>query len=286
MNYISRDDAGFPRSLLHITDPPDGLYIEGTLPSADEYTYICIIGSRKHTSYGKSACHHIIEGLAGYPIVIVSGLAYGIDYEAHTSALSHNIKTIAFPGSGLDPTVLYPRRHHTLAQKIIKTGGAIISEFEPTTPAGQWTFPRRNRLMAGISDAIIVIEAHEKSGTKITAGYAADYGKELMAVPGSIFSSASRGTATLIKDGALPITSADDVLEILGFHKRESPQTLPLRTMSDTEERILNMCTQPISRSALMRHINIPLHEITALLSQLEIEGYLDEKDGMYMRVG
>lgn len=285
MYSISRNDSTYPPALQHIPDPPEKLYVRGTLPDCREYTTICIVGSRKHTQYGKAVCEHLIKGLAGYPIVIVSGMAYGIDYEAHCAALENNLISIAFPGSGLDQSVLYPRRHIGLADHIIESGGALVSAYEPHTEAAQWTFPERNRIMAGYSDIVIVIEAYEKSGTKITAGYAADYGKELLAVPGSIFSSASRGTCTLIQDGATPIASSDDILRIAGFHKRNMPRMLPLRAMSNTEERILNMCTQPITRSALMRKINIPLHEITALLSQLEIEGYLDEKNGVYMRV-
>src|SRR3989344_5297892 len=152
--------GNFPPQLLEIPQPPKELFI---------------VGSRKYTTYGKEACEKLIEGLRGYPIVIVSGLALGIDSIAHKKALDVGLTTIAFPGSGLDPKVLYPATNAHLAERIVEAGGAVISEFEPDFRATPWSFPQRNRLMAGISDAVLVIEAEQKSGTLITSRLATEY---------------------------------------------------------------------------------------------------------------
>ena len=176
-----------PPQLLEIPQPPKTLYIRGTLPSQDAI-YLAVVGSRKYTSYGRDICEKLVRGLAGYPVIIVSGLALGIDTIAHKTAMSVGLTTIAFPGSGLDNSVLYPRTNLSLAQEIINAGGCLISEMQPTERATLYSFPQRNRLMAGISKAVLIIEAEEKSGTLITARMALDYNRDVLAVPGSIFS--------------------------------------------------------------------------------------------------
>ena len=171
--------AEFPESLKEIPQVPEKLYIVGTLPDPHAYYYLSVVGSRKYTSYGREAAERIIKGLAGYPIVIVSGLATGIDGIAHRAALDAGLLTVAFPGSGLDASVLYPRTNLALAKEIVEAGGALVSEFEPNFRAAPWTFPQRNRLMAGISQGTLVIEAEERSGTLITARLAVEYNKNV-----------------------------------------------------------------------------------------------------------
>ncbi|NCU28960.1 MAG: DNA-protecting protein DprA, partial [Candidatus Moranbacteria bacterium] len=172
----------FPPQLLEIPQPPKNLYIRGKLPDPD-LTYLAIVGSRNYTSYGKDICEKLIKGLKGYPIVIVSGLALGIDSIAHKMALSVGLKTIAFPGSGLSDKAIYPKTNIFLAQEIIENDGCLISEFEPDFISTLYSFPQRNRLMAGMSKAVLIIEAEEKSGTLITARLALDYNKDVLAVP-------------------------------------------------------------------------------------------------------
>src|SRR5258706_7241509 len=140
-----------PPKLVEIPEPPKRLYVRGN-SDIDGKKVLAVVGSRKHTSYGADVCRKLIASLQGLPVVIISGLAYGIDAIAHESALENNLTTIAFPGSGLSDTVLYPAQNRKLAKRIIEEGGALVSEFEPETKADVWTFPRRNRLMAGISD--------------------------------------------------------------------------------------------------------------------------------------
>ena len=174
--------SGILAPLLEIPEPPKQLYIEGTLPPPNT-VLLAVVGSRKYSSYGREACEELIAGLAGSPISIVSGLAIGMDTIAHKAALGAGLHTIAFPGSGLDRKVLHPRSNIHLAGQIVKSGGALVSEYEPTFPAAVYTFPRRNRIMAGLVKAVLVIEAGEKSGTRITARLATEYNREVLAVP-------------------------------------------------------------------------------------------------------
>ena len=189
-----------PALLKEIPKPPKKLYVRGTLPSL-ELKWLAVVGSRACSTYGRQVVRHLISALTGYPIVIVSGLAYGIDAEAHKAALDAGLLTVAIPGSGVDDRVLYPRAHVNLAKEILKAGGALVSEFEPLQKAADYTFPQRNRIMAGISHATLVIEAKEKSGSLITARLATDYNRELLVVPGSIFSEESKGTHQFLKLG-------------------------------------------------------------------------------------
>jgi len=205
----------FPRMLSEIDSKPNKLYIRGTLPN-ENTKILCIVGARHHSAYGEKVCKELIQGLKGYDICIVSGLAIGIDSIAHKAALDNGLKTIAFPGSGLDTSVMYPLRHRDLAQEIVDKGGALISEFSPLQKAMKWTFPQRNRLMAGISQAVLIIEAERKSGTLITSKYATEYNRDVGAVPGDIYSPLSEGPHMLIRLGATPITSSQDILELLG----------------------------------------------------------------------
>jgi len=150
----------FPKQILEIPQPPKNLFIEGVFPDSSK-TFLTVVGSRKYTSYGREVCEKLIEGLRGYPIVIVSGLALGLDSIAHRAAIKSGLQTIAFPGSGISRKVLYPATNVQLAEDIVKAGGALISEHEPDFRATIWSFPQRNRLMAGVSKATLIIEAEE-----------------------------------------------------------------------------------------------------------------------------
>jgi len=201
-----------PQLLKEIPDAPEYLYIRGTLPCLRKHIAIAVIGSRNHTPYGKRVCEEIIQGLSGYPIVIISGLAIGIDAIAHQAALDANLPCIAVPGSGLKEEVLYPKSNRHLAQKILKNNGCLLSEYEPDFKATRWSFPHRNRIMAGLAHGVLIIEARKKSGTSITAHLSLEYNRDVLAVPGSIFNLQSEGCNTLIQEGALPVMSAQDII--------------------------------------------------------------------------
>lgn len=279
MNIIKLKPEEFPSQLLEIPQPPKTLYIRGSMPDPD-LTYLAIVGSRNYTSYGKDICEKLIKGLKGYPIVIVSGLALGIDSIAHRTALNVGLKTIAFPGSGLDDKVIYPKTNIFLAKEIIENRGCLISEFEPNFISTLYSFPQRNRLMAGMSKAVLIIEAEEKSGTLITARLALDYNKDVLAVPGSAFSSNSNGTNWLIKQGATPITKSEDILEALGF-KIEKPELSDEEKYADCSKEeimVINLLREPRERDDLIREMKMDIARANALLSIMELKELIKEE--------
>lgn len=273
----------YPKALNEIPHPPKKLYVVGDVPD-DSYFFLTIVGSRKYTAYGKSVCEEIINGLKGYPIVIVSGLAMGIDTLAHECAMKAGLKTIAFPGSGLSKEVLYPRSNMNLAKRIVENGGCVISEFEPDVKAARWTFPQRNRLMAGISQAVLIIEAEEKSGTLITSKLAIDYNKEVMTVPGNIFSETSKGPHMLLRLGATPVTSYKDILTSFGLEEKDTDETIDTRDLSEDEIKVLQILRSPKTKDDLLGELGLPIQEANTLLSILEIKGLIKEELGEFRR--
>lgn len=275
----------FPKALFEIPQPPEGLYIKGEMPS-ENLIYLCIVGSRKHTTYGKDVCEKLIDGLKGYPIVIVSGLATGIDSIAHVSAMKAGLKTISFPGSGLSSDVIFPRANIRLAEEIANGNGCLISEFEPDFKATMYSFPQRNRLMAGMSKAVLIIEAEEKSGTLITARLALDYNRDVLVVPGSIFSPNSKATNRLIREGALPISSVEDLLQALGFElpDNEEKQAKLFADCSPDEKIVFDILREPTSRDELIREMNMPTPKANAILSIMEIKEMIKDNFGEIRR--
>ena len=262
----------FPELLKEITDPPKQLYIKGELPSSEDMKFLCVVGSRKYSPYGKEVCQKLIEGLSGYPIVIVSGLALGIDAIAHESALDAGLTTIAVPGSGLGDDVLYPSTNKSLAKKILDAGGALVSEFEENFRATPYSFPQRNRIMAGMSHATLIVEAEEKSGTLITSKFATEYNRDVLTIPASIFSGNSYGPHMLLRLGATPITKNEDILEALGFKTEEKQQTLDLKNLSDKEKNVVEILKIPMSRDELIAELALPIQEVNVILSAMEIK--------------
>lgn len=269
----------FPIGLSEIPDSPDKIYLRGRLPDPS-YKLLTIVGSRKFSDYGRQVCEKLIEGLAGYPISIVSGLALGIDGIAHKAALKNGLHTIAVPGSGISDKTIYPRTNFHLAQDILKNGGAILSELEPETKPATWTFPKRNRIMAGMSDATLVIEAGEKSGTLITARLASDYNKELLVVPGSIFSPSSRGCHQFLKLGATPVFSSEDIVEALGLGLAES-KPREYKNLSKEERQVVELLSvEPLSRDELIQELGLDTSETNSLLTMMEIKNLVSEQAG------
>ena len=271
----------FPKALLEIPQPPEDLWIIGDLPP-ENLIPLCVVGSRKFTSYGKECCEKLIAGLKGYPIIIVSGFAMGIDTIAHKSAMKAGLKTIAFPGSGLSSEAIFPKTNVKLMEEIVENGGCLISEFEPDFKATQWCFPLRNRLMAGFSRAVLIIEGEEKSGTMITARLATEYNRDVLAVPGSIFNGTSKGTNKLIRLGATPITKSEDILEALGFEipKDEEKQAKLFLDLSPEEKKIVELLREPMPRDELIRALKMPTPQANALLSIMEIKELVKEELG------
>ncbi len=289
-----KDFASHPllSRLLELHDIPKQLYIEGTLPEVtlDEYgratpRILTVVGSRKNTVYGKQALDMLIASLKDEEVIILSGLALGIDGLAHKAALTNNLTTIAIPGSGLDAKVLYPSSHRHLAKDIIAYDGALISELEPTTPAAPWTFPQRNRVMAALSDALLIIEAEEKSGTLITARLALELGRDIGAVPGEIFSPTATGTNTLIHEGAYPVTSTSDLFSLLHLSQKENSVVEHEKEFVGNEKIIMDLLREPIDKDTLLQKTNLSFTDFLTAFSSLEINGYLQESFGEVRRM-
>ena len=292
----------FPELLWEINDPPKKLYTRGNFPAcpparnaragaessagrpSKDLRYLTVVGSRKYSSYGKEICEKLISGLRGFPVVIVSGLALGMDAIAHKSALVANLPTIAVPGSGLSDKVIHPRTNFRLAHEILESGGALISEFEPDFRPTLWSFPKRNRIMAGLSHATLLIEAGEKSGTLITARLAMEYNRDVMAIPGPIFSKNHAGSNQLIKDGAHLITSSEDILNILNIKNQDTnskSQTISKSQLSNNEIKVVEILeVEPLAKDKLIRKLEMPITEANILLSAMELKGLIKETVG------
>lgn len=274
----------FPPALLEIPQAPKQLYVVGELPDPTEYYYLAVVGSRKYTNYGREAIERIISGLAGYPICIVSGLAMGIDGIAHRAALDVGLRTVAVPGSGLDEKYIYPRSHLNLAREIVENGGALFSEYEPDFKATLWSFPQRNRIMAGLCQGVLIVEAEEKSGTLITARLATEYNRNVFTIPGPIFSATSKGTNNLLRQGATPITCAKDLLEEIGFIE-QTFGSLDLTMYTPEEQAIIILLEEPRERGEIISASDMPSAEILSILTVLEIKGVIQERLGKIERV-
>ncbi|MDQ5883622.1 MAG: processing protein [Patescibacteria group bacterium] len=273
--------TNIPYRLREISDPPKKLYIQGSFPD-EEMKFLTVVGSRKHSSYGKMVCEKLIEKLAGYPIVIVSGMALGIDSIAHESAIRAGLKTVAVPGSGLSPDVLYPKSNFRLSRKILESGGCLISEFEPNFKATNWSFIQRNRIGAGLCDAALLIEAEEKSGTLTTARLATDYNREVLVVPGNISSPTSKGTNELLRLGATPVLKSADILEALGLTPKEAKEIVI--DLPEEEYLIFKALKEPKSKEELASLVEKSISEINILVSMLELRGLVKDIEGKIHR--
>lgn len=271
-----------PAPLQEIPQPPKSLYLVGELANPEKENFLCIVGSRKYSSYGREVVEKIVSGLTGQPIVIVSGLALGIDSLAHQTALQVGLKTLALPGSGLNQKVIYPSTNRRLAEKIVEAGGGLLSEYEPNQMATLYTFPQRNRLMAGLSKATLIIEAGAKSGTLITARLATEYNRDVLAVPGSVFSPNSYGPNWLIKQGAIPVTSAEDVMTALGLQTSIDNKTnLNFSDLSPDEKKFIELLDiEPLNKEDLIAKSGLKPNQANITLSMMEIKGLIKEAMG------
>lgn len=270
----------YPELLGQIPEPPKQLRFEGTLPPRDN-KLLAVVGARKFSPYGREICEELIAGLAGEPITIVSGLALGIDSIAHRAALRHGLHTLAIPGSGLDRQVIHPRSHAPLADEIVEEGGGLMSEYDDLMPSGVWAFPRRNRIMAGMCHATLVIEAESKSGTLITSRLATEYNREVGAVPGPHHSPTSDGPHMLIRLGAALIRDKNDLLELLGLPRKDEPPTLmEIEDLTSEEKVFIKLLDNSCPRDELIRKSKLDTGSASAILSLLEIKGLITEEMG------
>ena len=274
-------DEAFPQSSTEIHDAPYILFYRGVLPS-NERPCIAVVGSRKVSSYGKQVIAEIVSGLTKLGITIVSGLAFGGDGESHRVCLNAGGITVAVRGEGIDRQTIGPRYHYQLAEDIVAGGGCVMSEYPPFMPGRAEHFPIRNRIIAALSLGVLVIEAAEKSGALITAKYALEYNREVFAVPGSIFSSVSVGTNTLLKVGAACVTSAQDIVsrfEYLSLSDSDpSDAHLP---MDPQEKKICDALVNPCAIDDLVRMCQLDITTLNSTLVRMEINGIVKRMGGM-----
>ncbi len=279
IEYIEQADPRFPALLRQISRPPDGLFVRGALD--DHQPCISIVGTRKNTSYGKRVVDLLVPELARAGFAIISGMALGIDGLVHRAALDAGGKTIAVLGTGIDDDSLYPRAHTNLAYEIMDSGGAVVSEFVAGTPSRKEHFPIRNRIIAGWSLATIVIEGSPDSGSLITAKLALDFDREVLAVPGSIWSDTSRGCHVLIKAGARLCESPQDVFDAIQLDRpAQISETRKLLPLTPDESRLLQTITRPLHVDELVLESGLDSAKIGAALSILELKGYASHLGG------
>lgn len=270
----------YPELLREIPQPPKQLRYEGALP-VEGNKLLAIVGTRKYSSYGREMCEALVAGLAGSPVTIVSGLALGIDSIAHRAALHHGLQTVALPGSGLDRSVIHPRSHASLADEIVASGGGLMSEYDDLMPAGVWAFPKRNRIMAGMCHATLVIEATMKSGTLITSRLATEYNREVGALPGPLHSPTSEGPHMLLRLGAALVRDHNDVLELLGLKRQDEHPTLAdVENLTGEEKIFIKLLDIACPRDELIRKSKLDTGTASAILSLLEIKGLIMEEMG------
>lgn len=270
INTITPDKHKYLQILASIAKSPTRLYTLGQFPESRVPT-VAIIGTRKPTAYGKEVAHTLAYNLAKHGVVIVSGLALGIDAIAHKAALEAGGTTLAVLGNGLSH--IYPASHKDLAREILAHRGALISEYEPEVRARQYHFLARNRLVSGISDAIVVVEAASRSGTLNTVSHALQQGKEVFAVPGNITSPLSAGCNSLLRQGAFPATKAEDILDVIAPDLLKPQATLPLGN-SPLETKILSLIQAGVrDGDQLQQQSGVDAAEFSQTLTMMELTG-------------
>lgn len=274
----------YPSQLLEISHPPEKLWMQGTFPSKNT-KYLTIVGSRAATPYGKDALKSLVQGLSGYPVTIVSGLALGIDGEAHKVALAASLHTIAVPGSGLDPSCLYPRANISLARDILDAGGALLSEHPPMYHARAYDFPSRNRIMVGLSHAVLVIEAAQRSGTLITARLSHEYNRDLLCVPHRIGDTNGFASELFLRLGATLVASPQHILEALHIEPIKKDSSVQVHALSSPERAVYDALHTPQKRDEIIRAVKLPGAETLSALVSLELRGIIVEEFGAWHKV-
>lgn len=277
VSIVRRSDPSYPPLLAQLHDPPPVLHARGNVAEILARPAVAVVGARSCSPYGAQVTRTLARELAAAGLVVVSGLARGIDAEAHRGALDAGGTTVAVLGCGIDRD--YPARHAELARRIVAGGGAIVSEYEPGVEPAPWRFPARNRVIAGLALATVVVEARERSGALITADFALELGREVFAVPGEITASLSVGTNRLIRQGAAPLLAAEDVFAVLGIEA--AAPAAP--TLGEAAASLLALLADvPRGQDELVRRSGLSAGEVAAALVELELTGAAAEADGLY----
>ena len=276
---VSRGRQGYPPLLAELHDPPARLHLRGGSPDVLARPAVAVVGARSCSAYGAQVARELAQSLAAAGVVVVSGLARGVDAEAHRGALAAGGLTVAVLGCGIDRD--YPRAHAELARRIAERG-IVVSEYPSGVEPSPWRFPARNRIIAGLARATVVVEARERSGALITADFALELGREVFAVPGEITSALSAGTNDLLRQGATPLLSADDVFESLGLEPLAP--VVPDDLSSDPRVVLERLSDGARTLDELVRATEIGTAAMAAVLTELELAGLIAVADGVYRR--
>ena len=279
IKILTWEDQAYPQRLKEIDQPPPVLYIRGDYLHEDLFA-VAIVGTRRVTAYGRQITEELSGFLAAKGITVISGLARGVDAIAHQTALKAGGRTIGVLGSGVDR--IYPPEHRILAEKMMEQG-AIVSDYAPGTPPDASNFPPRNRIISALSLAVVVIEAGETSGALITAEFAAEQGREVFAVPGSILAPQSKGTNKLIQRGALPLLSVDDLMQALDLTRMgEQKAARKIIPADETEARLMNVLgSEPLHVDEIRNQAELPIEKVSATLALMELKGMVRQVGGM-----
>jgi DNA processing protein len=277
---VSRGSASYPPLLAQLHDPPPRLYLRGERVAALAEPGVAVVGARSCSPYGAQVARMLGRELATAGLVVVSGLARGIDGEAHRGALDASGTTVGVLGCGIDRD--YPARHAELARRIAETG-LVVSEYPPGTEPAPWRFPARNRIIGALAVATVVVEARERSGALITADFALELGREVFAVPGEITAALSAGTNRLIRQGAAPLLGVEDVLVALGIEARKA-EPPPVSPAAESIRALL--ADGPAGMDELVRASGRTPGEVAAALVELELAGVVSEGEGAYRALG
>lgn len=280
--FFKKEDREFPALLKKIKDPPERLYYKGNWDKGIFENCLAVVGSRRMTSYGRRVEEQLVGELAAAGITIASGFMYGGDAVAHKAAIKVGGRTIAVMPCGIE--LIHPEDQIDLYRSILENNGLIISEYEDKMAPALWSYPRRNRIIAGLSKAVLIVEAGLKSGTLITAEHAKRFGRKIFAVPGPITSPVSLGTAQLLKEGAVLVTSAKEILDYYGLSlkilKQDEEKSFPARGL---EKKIIEeLKREPQEIDILIRNLKVSASALLPLLSLMELKGWIEKQGNKY----
>ena len=282
MKIVEAEDTRYPDLLKQITDPPKRLYYKGDWDVDIFRSCLAVVGSRRMTSYGRRITDELVSKAALSGITIVSGFMFGVDAQAHRAAVSVGGRTIAVMPCGID--LIHPAHQEDLYAAILENDGLIISEYEADAPPVRWMYPARNRIVAGLSQATLVVEGALKSGSLITADLTKKFGRKLFAIPGPLTSPVSQGTLQLIKEGASMVTGIEDILEYYGVAtKRSSASRFSQPSLNKLEQSIVEALAQePREVDILSRLVGVPASQLGATLSLMQLKGLINEERGKF----
>lgn len=286
LKAVTRDSDAYPECLQSISDPPPTLFIKGEWPDSPPDKPFAVVGTRRPSYDGKKAAAEFASGLAENGVTIISGLALGIDAIAQSACLKAGGRTAAVLGNGL--SAVYPKENEALAQRILENGGCLISELAPDEPPSRWTFPARNRIIAGLADGALIVEGDRKSGSLITADFAVEDGREVFAIPGSIYSTLSEGPNHLIQNGAYPAVSYWDILEAMRWGTRPGTKAAAHKQpeLDENEKRVYDLLKIEVqSFDDLENNSGFSTSTLNYLLTTLELRGIIIKLPGNLFRL-